>query len=132
MYTVCNRSGGQINTFRKVPLQVNFLDDDILLWFLIVHSFDHPDDRCTLCTITGKLARKSRLQVVVIYSTGNSLERGWLPPTRTCGRDILFLVPSPVQPPPSALASTPCFSLHPQHLYVRTPSLMPSAFVLPD
>jgi hypothetical protein len=31
------RSGGglrQINTCRKVPLQVNFLDDNILLWYL--------------------------------------------------------------------------------------------------
>ncbi len=41
-YTVCKRGGGMefwalINTCRKVPIQVNFFDDDILhclLWFL--------------------------------------------------------------------------------------------------
>jgi hypothetical protein len=46
MYTVCIRWGGyrvlglrQINTCRKVPLQVNFLDDDILHCLLWVLSF---------------------------------------------------------------------------------------------
>jgi hypothetical protein len=31
---VCKGGLRQINTCRKVPLQVNFLDDDILLWCL--------------------------------------------------------------------------------------------------
>jgi hypothetical protein len=31
-YTVCKGGLRQINTCRKVSLQVNFLDDDILLW----------------------------------------------------------------------------------------------------
>ncbi len=31
-YTVCKGCLRQINTCRKVPLQVNFFDDDILLW----------------------------------------------------------------------------------------------------
>ena len=34
-YTVCKEGLRQINTCRKVPLQVNFLDDNILLFALV-------------------------------------------------------------------------------------------------
>jgi hypothetical protein len=48
MYKVCKRGVGilglrQINTCRKIPLQVNILDDDILHCLLWVLSFYHID-----------------------------------------------------------------------------------------